>query len=246
MIPAPTLAAPFTPGRLLLRTLRVWGRDAHAYTAVALVAGLPLAALELRAGDVPEGSPLLLPLLVATWFTGVLISGALSVGVLRSLGGERPGPGAMLSAAARGLWPIFAVALAYAAAVMLGFFALVLPGVLALLAFYVAVPAIVAEPGLGVEGALRRSFALTRGRRTSLALVVAVLTGIELLAAWSANLGLTHAGASHPVQVAVGALLDGLVGGCTSCCAAVAYYDLRSLSGPRSQAAAKNPSVPWR
>ena len=73
MVSPPLPAAPFTAGRLLLRTLRVWARDAHAYLAVALVAGVPLFALELRAGDLPENSPLLVPLLAATWFTGVLV-----------------------------------------------------------------------------------------------------------------------------------------------------------------------------
>jgi hypothetical protein len=191
---------PFTPGRLVLRTLGVWLRHAVPYTLVALVVELPLAALELRAGLVEDlGTFVLMSLF--SWLLGVVASGALCFGVLESLAGRRPTASSMLAVTARRLWSIFTAALLYGVTVLLGLFLFVLPGLLAMVAGFLATPAVVAEPGLGAEGALRRSWALTSGHRGALALAVAFLFGLQLVA--MVGLSLLETGPGAPPLAAV-------------------------------------------
>jgi len=239
-------ARQFTTGGLLLRTLSVWWRNAPAFAAVALVVELPLAALELHAGeaDDPQGGALLL---VFGWFLGLLASGALAHGVLRSLAGERPGPGAMLATAARRLWPLFTVAAVYGLTVVAGLFLLVVPGVVAMVGGYLAIPMVVENPAIGTERALRRSWTLTQGHRLALLVAIAILLGLELLSVGGIDQVITRAGmARGPLSVGIITVVDAILTSFTSSCAAVAYHDLRALGETRSQTAAKNPSVPWR
>ena len=236
----------FTTGGLLLHTVSVWWRNAPAFAAVALVVQLPLAALELHAGetDDPLGSGLL-P--VFGWFLGLLASGALAHGVLRTLAGGRPGPGEMLATAARRLWPLFSVAALYGLTVVAGLFLLLVPGLVAMAGGYLAIPMVVEDPALGTERALRRSWALTQGHRVALVLAVAILLGLQLLAVVGTDQLITRAGVTQgPLAVGIATAVNAVLVSFTSSCAAVAYHDLRALREPRSQTAAKNPSVPWR
>ncbi len=232
--PAPvTVPSPgrFTPFGLLLRTFRVWLRNAPAFTLVSLALQLPVASLDLRAGDSDDRGLLLLLGLFA-WLVAQITGGALSFGVLRSLEGARPGPLAMLSITAQRLWPIFAVAAVYSAMVVMGFFALVVPGVFVFLAGFLAVPAIVAEPEIGTEGALRRSFVLTGGHRIHLLVALVILIGLELLAQLGVEwLQAGPLASSRPIAVAVRNLVEAVISGFTGSCAAVAYHDLRILKG---------------
>jgi hypothetical protein len=227
-------AALFTVGGLLGRTLGVWLRNALAFTAVTLVIELPLAALELRAGESedPQGGALLL---LFGWFLGLLASGALSYGVLQSLAGKRPSPGEMLATAARRLWPLFMVAAAYGLLVMGGLFLLILPGLLAMVALYLAIPMVVENPALGTEQALRRSWALTEGHRGTLFLALVFLLSAELLAVLGTDQLVALAGWQRgPLTVGVVSLVDAVLSGFTSSCAAVAYRDLRALKEPQA------------
>jgi hypothetical protein len=235
----------FTVGVLLRNTLRVWWSNVLAFTAVALVIELPLFALELRAGESedPQGGALLL---LFGWFLGLIASGALSFGVLQFLAGKRPGVSEMLSTAARRLWPLFTVAAVYGLTVMAGLFLLLVPGLVAMVGGYLAIPMVVEDPGIGTERALRRSWALTAGHRATLLLAVAVLLAAELLAVVGTDQLLAAAGlAKGPLTVGVLSLVSAVLSGFTSSCAAVAFHDLRALGEPRSQTEAKKPSLPW-
>lgn len=246
MFPAPAPAASpsplrFTPWGLVGRTFRVWLRNAFAFTVVAVVLQLPVAALQLRAGETENRPALMLTMLFA-WVVAQVASATLSLGVLQSLGGSRPNAGTLLATTARQLWPIFAVVGVYSAMVMLGTFALVLPGVFMALAGFVAVPAIVAEPTLGTEAALRRSFHLTEGHRLELLAALVFLIGVELLVVLGIQrLEAGPLASSRAGGIAVRNLADAVLSGFTGCCAAVAYHDLRlqkGLSAPRARAAA--------
>jgi len=219
----------FTPAGLLLRTLKVWTANVLPFTAVAIVLDLPLAALNLR-GASPEDPRTAALLLVVMWFVRLIASGALSIGVLQALAGTRPRATAMLVKAARQLWPVFAVAGVYTLLVLFGLFALVVPGVFVYVAGYLAVPAVLAEPELGTEGALRRSFALTQGHRTALLAVVASLAVLELVGmlgtTWLAEGPLS---ASPIAGMAAAVVVDAVLGGFVLSCAAVAYHDLLVL-----------------
>jgi hypothetical protein len=229
--------APFTPGRLVLRTFGIWFHHAIPFTLVSLLVQLPLGVLQLRAGLVEDLDRFAL-LALFSWLLGVVASGALCSGVLESFAGRRPAAGAMLATSARRLWPIFSAALLYGVTVMLGLFLLVVPGVMALVAGFLATPAVVAEPGIGPEGALRRSWALTDGHRTPLFVALAFLIGLQVAATVGLSALADGPGApSLPTVIAIDTVISAVLGGLTSCCAAVAFHDLRLLKDGRPRVA---------
>ncbi len=245
MQPAPAPDAAPRPGRftvwsLLAGTLRVWVRHLPTFTAVGLILDLPIAAVLLRGQFQEEdvGAAWLYVLLL--WFVRMLGTAALSLGVLQSLGGERVAVLPLLVTPARQLWPIFAVAGAYSALVLLGL-TVIVPGLFVLVAGYLAIPAVVAEPDMGTEAALRRSFVLTQGHRFQLLAVFAILFAIEqaggIGAKWTMNGALAG---SRVSGVALVIVVDALLSGLTTCSFPVAYHDLRLVKGlpaPRVRAA---------
>ena len=233
-VPSPAPAAEparFTLPAFLLRTARVWVRHLAAFTLVGLILDLPIVAVELRGklGQDDVAGVLLYSFLL--WTLRMLGTAALSVGVLRSLAGERPTVASMLATPARSLWPIFAVAGAWSALALLGF-SLVLPGIFVLAAGYVAIPAVVAEPDMGTEAALRRSLLLTKGHRLVLLAGFVGLFGLEQLGSLGAARLMTGPLAgSPPAGIAVEVAADALLCGLTSCSFAVAYHGLRVVKG---------------
>lgn len=234
--PAPAPASPpparFTLAGFLLRTARVWGRHLLAFTVVGVVVDLPLVAVALRAKP-PAGDDLAATLLYFTllWVLRMFGTAALSLGVLQSLAGARPTVFSMLATPARHLWPIFAVGGAYSALVLLGF-SIVLPGIFLFVIGCVAIPAVVAEPDMGTEAALRRSFVLTQGHRLELLAGFVALFGLEELASLGVRTltgGLLAS--SRLGGIGLGVAVDALLCGLTSCSFAVAYHELRAEKG---------------
>ncbi len=237
MQPSPQPSAParprsLTPWDLLARTGRVWARNALPFTLVAVVLDLPLAALDLRATPKALDPGQALLLLFASWFVWLLTTAALSFGVLWWLAGTRPRTLAMIASAARQLWPVFTVGGSYTALVMLGTFAMILPGVFLLVAGYVAVPAVVANPDLGVEGALRRTLALTSGHRLALLGVVLALGLAGYFGPYALWTLLEKAVVlPRPAEVAVQVAADAILSGFVCACPAVAFHALTVQSG---------------
>ncbi len=237
--PAPD-AAPsrgrFTIWSLLLRTARVWLRHLAVFTLVGLILDLPLVAIELR-GKFPQDDLAAAWLyLLLMWFIRILAIACLSLGVLQSLAGHRPRLVEMLTTPARHLWPIFAVAGVYSVLTALGL-TLILPGLFVLVAGYLAIPAVVAEPDMGTEAALRRSFVLTDGHRVRLLVAFTILFGVEQLASMAATWAMDGPlASSRPAGVALMVVVDALLSGLTTCSFPVAYHDLRvekGMSAPR-------------
>jgi hypothetical protein len=241
LVPEPTGARPeprpaFTSARLILETLRVWVHNLFAFTAVSALVELPLLALALRADKDAKGGALDL---LFVWVMNLIAVGALSHGALRWLNGERAGLGSMLGMLASRLWPIFAVsAVLWLFAVFAAFpgIPLVVPGVLVLLMGFVAVPAAIDKPELGVQGALLLSLRMTKGHR--LALLWATLTlfggyllaceGLRAMLEWMPTLTRV---AKEGIFAAVDAVLTGTIGGC----AAVAYHQLSAVYRPEAE-----------
>lgn len=241
MIPEPTGARPeprraFTSAGLVVETLRVWVHNLFAFTAVSALVELPLLALALRADKGAKGGALDLLFL---WVMNVIAGGALSHGALRWLGGERAGLGSMLGLLASRLWSVFAVsAVLWVFAVFAAFpgIPLVIPGVLVLLMGFVAVPAAIAKPELGVQDALLLSLRLTKGHRLALLWATLTLFGGYLLACEGLDAVLDGVPALTRVAkagifAAVDAVLTGMIGGC----AAVAYHQLSAVYRPEAE-----------
>jgi len=78
--------------------------------------------------------------------------------------------------------PLFAQYIQVGLTVGLGFILLVIPGIFWAICTWVAVPAYVGQPGLGISGAYTKSFELTRGHRWSLLLIGLVLIIVKYIA----------------------------------------------------------------
>lgn len=145
-----------------------------------------------------------------------------------------------------GRWPaLLGCAAVVGLAATFGLLLLVVPGVIVLLVWFVAVP-VVAMEGATVPEALRRSAALTRGHRARIFGIVVLLILIGLVASalvggiLGGTLPSTGFGASVAVE-AVAILVGALIGAWSGAVQAVVYIDLRIRSeglAPALEAAA--------
>lgn len=224
---------PFSVRGVVARNLSVWTRHGVPLFLASLVVGAPSMVIALARGrrtGQPSGSPSWLDhaeILVAVILV-LAEAGALTLGALQALRGERPRAGALIAAGLRSVPRVAVVALGSWLAVILGAVALVVPGIVAATALYVAVPAAVAEPGLGaVAGALRRSWRLTRQRRFRVfALGLLALAVVALVMAASMVAG-QATGAAWYVSESVAWILTTIPAGVAMTLPAVAYHDLR-------------------
>lgn len=169
----------FTVGSVIARTLSVWWKHVLAFTALSAVVYSPFAgafglfygSLLGTTGPRPEQLATygiaVTAAMVVTVVLAVIQAGAVTYGTVRHLSGERVRVGAMLGAGLRRGLPVVGVGFVLWLGVVVGSILLLVPGVFLLVAGCVAVPAAVVERP-GVLGAIRRSFALTRGRRWAL------------------------------------------------------------------------------
>jgi hypothetical protein len=124
--------------------------------------------------------------------------------------------------------PYVGVLLLVTLATMAGFIFLIVPGIMIAIAFAVAMPVIISEPGRGVMGALRRSRDLTRGYRWRIFLLgllyfvaSAMVLAISVLSEVSLHLPIAIWGLTFGLLVSVAGNLFTAVG------VAVLYFELR-------------------
>jgi hypothetical protein len=243
--PAPP-APGFTVGGVLSKTVTVWWRHVLPFTVMSLFVYAPLGVVfgsilgaatpgQLTPTDETIGAFLLAGGLVSllTVAGSVIQAGAVTFGTIRYLSGERVGLGGMVRVGFKRGLPVLGVGFLLWIGIMLGFVLLVVPGILLLVATCVAVPAAVAEQP-GVIGAIRRSFALTRGNRGalfaagfSILVVLWVLTAVVQIAATLATTALLP-----PQQAVIGAFVASQLGNMLFSALpvvgiSVAYHDLR-------------------
>lgn len=168
--------------------------------------------------------PLMLFVLLSV-FCPYLATGAITYGVFQQLRGKDATIGDCLSRGLSALLPVLGLAIVEGIAVSLGFVACVIPGLLLMLRWAVAVPAMVTER-TGVSESLSRSADLTAGSRGEVFGVQVVLVALQfgagfavgLLTAKNPTLRLTLSGALRLFTV-----------GLSATGSAVMYYQLRSL-----------------
>lgn len=185
----------FGVGKAIGHTFSAWWRHAFAFSLLtlmayvpmylpALLSGAPIAGLTMptpnpfdaaavaaaRAGPRPGfwlGN-------VATMLLLAVEAGAITHGAIRHLAGKPVSLGGMIATGFRRLLPLLVVGVLCYVIFLLGFMLLVVPGVYLACALSAAVPAVVVERP-GILGALRRSFALTKGKRLAIFAVFLVL-----------------------------------------------------------------------
>lgn len=252
---APPVAAgqanAFTVGGAIARTFSTWWRHALSFSLLTVGAALPLWAAVLLGGTAVPGmtAPNLNPLdpqaaaamtppagLPPGFWIGYLVTmllflvevGAITHGVIHHLAGKKVSLGAMIGAGVRRALPLLVVGVLCYLVVGLGMVLLIVPGVYLACALAVAIPAVVVERP-GMLGALKRSFALTKGKRFSVFVVFAVFFVVALGVAMFASfaLPLLTASFSPMLGTLVGAVVNLVFGTLLWVAPGVVYHDLR-------------------
>ncbi len=231
-VPPPSSAPPpaarrFSAGDVIGRSFSVWFRNFVPFSIVALAVNVPVFALTALA-PAGEGSALELLDRIVSSLAGLVVTGALTYGVLQALRGTPVPVGALFGKGFAKLGSVLLVSIGFGLAVFVGLVLLVIPGLVALAALYVAVPAVVVEP-VGPGEALGRSRALTKGSRWGV-FVVALVVGLVTVVAVAVATNVILYGASalpHPIAPLVSTVILVLASPLSACATAVAYHDLR-------------------
>lgn len=180
--------APLDIGEVLSDTFAVVGRTFVVLANVAVMFVAVPAAIRIAGIALAPVSPVfgLVSLIgaVATPVGMLFAYACIFQLAMHDLHGQPTVPDAMINTATRKFWPLLGLALLLGLAVLAGTLLLIVPGVMLVLAWSAAFPALVLEDR-GVFAAFRRSADLTRGRRWSIFLlfflVALVVMVIELV-----------------------------------------------------------------
>jgi hypothetical protein len=107
-------------------------------------------------------------------FTYCILQGAIIYGVVRDMNGQRASLKDCLTVGLKRWWPVALLAIVMGLGIILGFVLLIVPGIMLIVAWSVAIPARVME-GLGIRESFGRSLDLTRGRRWSIFLLFLIV-----------------------------------------------------------------------
>jgi hypothetical protein len=240
--PASTRATgEITAGSLVSRTLSTWWAHAGKFTALLVIAYVPLllgavaAGASAARGGLRGGAPagfagVLIVGLVVTLVLMMVQFGGVTYATLQHLAGRSVSFGAMFGIGWRRAWPLFVAGVLSTLLVWVGLFALIVPGVIAALGLVVALPVVVAE-NAGATDAMKRSFALTKGSRGTIFGALFLLGVVMILASVAGNVVNAIATAMGPLGIPLVLLVllvqIGLSALSTVLCA-VAYHDLRT------------------
>ena len=242
-------------GRVIRRTLDVLGKHPALFFGITALFYLPIVGMKLGiahsldafVNSTVEATQLAEPGLSAfksvflkvassatlIWLISLVLTplsqAAIIHGVFRSFKGEATSFGACVETALSRWLPVLLTSLLVGALTMVGFTMCYLPGVLATVIFYVAIPATVVE-GVPANKALQRSDWLTRGSRWQILLLFILITGLS--AVLNAATGRIPGLGSQALPM-VWSLLSSLVTIVTttvgSVMGVVVYHDLRLL-----------------
>ncbi len=174
----------FSVGYVLKTTFSVWLKNLVAFLLISFVVCIPmliwvgffLTKESFNSQDIDAYQTVTS---LVTWVLTPVATGAITYGVIQQLRGQSAGIGECLSRGLARLGPVLLVGLAAGFLIGLGTLACVVPGIVLMCMFYVAVPAAVMEPGIGVGGAMSRSRDLTEGLKSQVFGVVFVLGALN-------------------------------------------------------------------
>ena len=243
--PALSAENAFRVGRVITRTFSAWRRHVLVFSLMTLVADLPIFLVPLLGGGpvagvtAPSASPFdpaATPAPTPTFWVAYLVTmllfvveaGAITHGVIQHLAGKPVSLGAMVATGLRRFLPLLAVGLLCYLMVAVGLVLLVVPGVIFATALAAAIPAVVVERP-GVFGAIKRSFALTKGKRftifTAALVLFVVMFGVTLFGSFL--LPLLTAPISPMIGTLLGLAVNVVFGTLLWVAPGVIYHDLR-------------------
>jgi hypothetical protein len=176
--------------------------------------------------------------LIATWlFTGMVVELVADV----QDGRRDATPGQLLRAVVPVIGSLILVALVVSLLTLIGFFLLVVPGLIAITVWSVSAPVVVLErpPGLG---AMSRSRELVRGNGWRVFGVIVLL--IIAVAVLVAAIDIAAAAAGVAVGLVVGVVLGVLTSPLSALAAAVLYFELRAAHGESRSGLGPEPAAP--
>lgn len=203
---------------------------APALVVLALAATLPMS---------ESGTQILITLSdLMSRILALVLSGALTYGVIEHLRGREPGVGATVGVGLRSAGRVFVVSLIAGIATLVGVVLCVVPGIIVFCMLWVAVPVAVIEH-TGIQESMDRSQTLTKGTRMNvfaLNLVMGLIVGVVGLAVYAgaiAGVAFRHEGGGEASAstLAAGQLAGSLLLIPFECLqaasVAVGYHDLR-------------------
>jgi uncharacterized membrane protein len=224
-------------GGVIAQTFSVTLANLLPFVLVGLIVYSPALLLH-GIGALTPGRAVLFSL-IATLVKSLLalvLTGALTFGVIRQLRGERASVGEIAQAGVESLGRVFVVSLLVGIVTMIGLLLCIVPGVIVMCMNWVAVPvAVIERPG--IRASLERSHELTSGTRVAVFGVILVIGMIIGVMSVVATGGLTAAAAAI-----TGGPMDGPVYSLTqlaltlvilpfeclqAASAAIGYHDLR-------------------
>lgn len=221
--PSPPFRQPFTLGSILGEAFSIYKANFLAFVVITALVSIPAIVAVLILAKNP-----LVGLIAALigMVTGPIGAGAITYGVYEYLSGRQTTIADCLRVGFSKVLPVIGVALLTGIIVAAGMVACVVPGLIALTVFAVAVPVAIQER-VGVMDALRRSSSLTEGHRWDVFGVLFVLGIISFCV--GIPIGLIFVFAGHPERAQlVGQIAQIFVGGLSATVPAVMYYRLRS------------------
>lgn len=212
------------------RSFPIWLRNFVPFTILSLIVYLPLlvyAFVTFGGGEVTEAAEKRYDLIstVAGRLLDLIVTGAVVYGVFQQVRGQPAGLVDCLRVGLTRLLPVLGVGIIVGILVALGTVALVIPGIILQLMYWVAVPVAVVER-LGVVGSMKRSAQLTSGVKGTIFLILLVLFLIQFAVIFGVVVA-ASASDSAAFQVLITLLVAIPFGALTAVTNAVAYHDLR-------------------
>jgi hypothetical protein len=224
-------------GSVIGRSFSVWAANLLSFTLVGVVVLSPvllgLGLLAVTGISQPLAERLLS---LVSNILGLALTGGVTYGVFQDIRGERASAGDVLRMGMSKLGTVWVTGLLAGLAIALGFCALIVPGLVLMVRFWLAVPVAVIESP-GASASLSRSTELTEGNRWAIFAVAILMFLVQLGATLVLGLiiGLATGAGSAAVEPAkqsagVQFLLELLVIPIVALAAvapAIAYHDLR-------------------
>ena len=166
-------------GRVISQSFSITASNVLSFGLVGLICYLPVLFVQAILAVAPPAQPeavigLGIAVAIAQALASLVLTGALTFGVMRHLQGDPAGAGEIVQAGLSSLGRVFVVSLMVGILTLLGFVLCIVPGVIVMCMNWVAVPvAVIEQPGS--TQSLSRSQDLTAGSRLPVFAVVLVI-----------------------------------------------------------------------